>query len=115
VDRGGTGCGLDQGDASSSEAGLSSGAALTTLANVLDDGSFHSKLDEIEREEPDDIPDPNNSDPATGNGTDLGEAPVSVRGDNGRNKLATQKARNNATEGRSMKKNPWDRVTKMRA
>lgn len=32
-------------------------------------------------------PDPNDSDPTTGNGTDLGEAPVSVRGDNGRNKL----------------------------
>lgn len=55
MDRGGAGGSLDQGNASSSEAGLSSGTALTTLANVLDDGSFHSKLDKIEREEPDDV------------------------------------------------------------
>ena len=32
-------------------------------------------------------PDPDDSDPATRNGTNVGEAPVSVRGDDGRDKL----------------------------
>ena len=55
MDRGGARSGLDQRNTSSSEGGLSSGATSTTLADVLDDGSLHGKLDEIEREEPNDV------------------------------------------------------------
>jgi hypothetical protein len=55
VNGGSTGGGLDQGNASGSKAGLVGGTSVTTLAKVLDDGSFHSKLDEIEGEEPDDV------------------------------------------------------------
>ena len=55
MDRGCTGGGLDQRNTGSSEGSLLSGTTFPTLADVLDYGSFHSKLDEIEREEPDDV------------------------------------------------------------
>ena len=55
MDRGSTRSGPDQGNTSSPEGGLGGGAALATLTEVLDDGSLHGKLDEIEREEPNDV------------------------------------------------------------
>jgi len=87
VDRGSTRNGLDQGNASSSEGSLRGGTTLAALADILDDGSLHGKLDKVEREEPNDVPDPDDSDPTARNGTDVSEAPVSVRGDDRGNKL----------------------------
>ena len=55
MDRGNAGGGLDQGNTGGSEGSLSNGTTFTTLANVLDNGCFHSKLDEIQREEPNDV------------------------------------------------------------
>ena len=55
VDRRSTGSGLDQGDTSSSKGGLGSCTTLTALTEILDDGSLHGELHEIEREEPDDV------------------------------------------------------------
>ena len=55
VDRSGTGSGLDQGDTSGSEGGLCSSTTVATLTEILDGGSLHGKLDEIEREEPNDV------------------------------------------------------------
>ena len=55
VDRGGTRSSLDQGDTGGFEDSLGGGSTIAALAEVLDDGSLHSKLDEIEREEPDDV------------------------------------------------------------
>ena len=55
VDRGSTGSGLDQGDTGSSKGSLGSCAAVAALTEILDDGSLHSKFDEIEREEPNDV------------------------------------------------------------
>ena len=52
MDRGGAGGGLDQGNTGSSAL---SGTAFSALADVLDDGGFHTKLDEIEGEEPNDV------------------------------------------------------------
>jgi hypothetical protein len=49
---------------------------LVTLAEVLDDSSFHREFDTIEREEPDDVPHPDNSDPSAGDARDVGEVPV---------------------------------------
>lgn len=36
-----------------------------SLLKSLDDGELHGELDEIEREVPNDVPDPNDTDPAT--------------------------------------------------
>ena len=55
VDRGDTRSGLDQGNASSPDGSLVRGATFATLANVLDDSGFHRKLDEVEREEPNNV------------------------------------------------------------
>lgn len=56
MDRGGTRGGLDQWNTSGSKGGLfPSTKTFATLADVLDDGSFHTKLDEIKREEPNDV------------------------------------------------------------
>jgi len=55
VDGGDTRSGLDQGNASSPEGSLIRGTTFATLADVLDDSGFHRKLDEIEREEPNNI------------------------------------------------------------
>ena len=55
MDRGGAGSGLDQGNTSNSEGSFVGGTTLATLADILDDGSLHGKLDEIEREEPNDV------------------------------------------------------------
>ena len=55
MDGGGTRSGLDQGNTSNSEGSIGGSTTFATLAEVLDDGSLHGKLDEIEREEPDDV------------------------------------------------------------
>ena len=55
MDRGGTRSSPDQGDAGGFEGSLGGGSTIATLAEVLDDSSLHSKFDEIEREEPDDV------------------------------------------------------------
>jgi hypothetical protein len=83
------------------------GLGLLALAEVLDDSSLHSELDPIQRHEPDNVleigqvnnslggetkyktyPDPDNTDPAAGDTVDLGEAPVGVGSDDGRDKLS---------------------------
>lgn len=52
------------------------------LASVVSlDSSPDSELDEIKREEPDEVPDPGDSDPSTRDTLDVGETPVSVGGD----------------------------------
>ena len=55
MDRGSTGSGLDQGDAGGSEGGLGSCTMLAALTEILDDGGLHGELDEIKREEPNDV------------------------------------------------------------
>ena len=55
VDRGGARNGLDQGNTSSSEGSLRGSATLAALADVLDDGGLHGKLDKVKREEPNDV------------------------------------------------------------
>jgi hypothetical protein len=60
---------------------------LVALAEVLDDGSLHRELDTVEREEPDEVPYPDNSDPSAGDACDLGERPVAECSDDGRDKL----------------------------
>lgn len=62
------------------------GFALPTLAKRLNDSRFHGKLDQIERKEPDNIPNPDDPDPSTLDGVDLREAPIGVSGnDTGHN------------------------------
>ena len=78
-------------------------------AEVLDDRRLHRELDEVEREEPDDVlwckyrtlasvrstrntnathPNPDDTNPRARDGLDLGEAPVAVRGDDRRDELS---------------------------
>ena len=71
-----------------------------TLAKGLDECGLHDELDQIKGEEPDEIlreqvseqirckrsrtySDPDNADPCSGDGVDLGEAPVGIGGDDG--------------------------------
>jgi len=48
-------------------------------AEVFEHGSLHRKLDQVERQEPDDVPHPDGTDPTSGDAIDPGEVPVSVR------------------------------------
>jgi len=70
------------------------------LAEVLDDGSLHRELDQVEREEPDDVPDPDDTNPTARNSVNLREAPVGKssndRGDELRNAESTQESRRGA-------------------
>ena len=82
--------------------GLSSPLSLLEVGN---DSSLETELDKVEGEVPDDaeamsashsqwtnrrdlLPDPDNTDPATRDGVDLGEAPVSEPGNDGRDQLS---------------------------
>jgi hypothetical protein len=47
-----------------------------TLAERLDNGVLHRKFDPVERNEPDNIPDPDNTDPTSRDTTELCETPV---------------------------------------
>jgi len=70
--------GIDNGGGSS--IGLS-------LLEVLDDGELHGVLDQVEREVPDNVPDPDDTDPSTRDGLDVGETPITEGGNDGRNQL----------------------------
>lgn len=59
-----------------------------SLLEIGNDGLLESKLDEIEREVPDNVPNPNDTDPSTRDTSDVGEAPVSEGGDDGRDELS---------------------------
>ena len=65
----------------------SSDLALVTLTKVFDNGCLHAELNPVEGNEPDNVPNPNNTDPATRDTLDLCEAPVCVYGNDRRNEL----------------------------
>ena len=54
MDRGSARNGLDQGN-TASEGSLCCGTTLAALAEILDDGGLHGKLDKVEGEEPNDV------------------------------------------------------------
>ena len=60
---------------------------LVAPAEVLDHGGLHRELDQVERQEPDDVPHPDNADPPPGDAVDLGEAQVGIGGDKRRDEL----------------------------
>jgi len=64
--------------------GLSAGLSLLQVGN---DRVLEHVLDNVEREVPDQVPDPDDTDPATGDGVDLGEAPVTETGNDGGDEL----------------------------
>jgi len=59
----------------------------TALTKGFDDGSLHGEFDPIEGSEPNDVPNPDDTDPATRDGLNLGEAPVRISGNDGGDKL----------------------------
>jgi len=86
-----------------------------SLLQPGNDRVLEGELDKVHRQEPDDVPDPNDTDPSP-------ETPrTRVKPQSPKAAMmeeinwARQKAKNKATEGRSMKKNPWDRVMKIKA
>lgn len=60
---------------------------LVPRTEVFDDGRLHRELDPVERDEPDDVPHPDDSNPATRNGVQLREAPISERSNDGGDNL----------------------------
>ena len=103
---------------------------LMTGTQLLDDGHLHYEFDPVKGYEPNDIlakksdyttikpsekdtyPYPDDTDPTTRDSSNLGEAPVTIGSEMS---WATQNAPRSANEGHSMKKNPCERVTKIRA
>lgn len=85
VDRRSAGLGAGKGN---TRGGLRGELRLVTLAEVLDDGGLHRELDPVEGDEPDDVPDPDDTDPSTADALHLGEAPVTVRSDDRRDELS---------------------------
>jgi len=59
-----------------------------SLLEVGNDGLLEGKLDKIQGEVPDNVPDPDDTDPSTRDTSDKGEAPVSVSGNDGRDELS---------------------------
>lgn len=76
-------------------------AKLTLMACTerLDDGRLHGKLNPVERDEPDNVPDPNDSDPTTRNRVDVRETPVSERSDDGRYHLRNDECTHERNRG----------------
>jgi hypothetical protein len=66
------------------------GLGSSSLLKGLDDGVLHGELDEVHGEVPDDVPDPDDTDPSTGDRSDVGEAPVSEGGDLGGKKRSKE-------------------------
>lgn len=58
-----------------------------SLLEPSDDGELETELDQVEREVPDDVPNPDDTDPTTRDGGDSSESPVSETGNDGRNEL----------------------------
>jgi len=76
-------------------------AAITTLTEPLNDGSLHAKLDVVERHEPDEVPNPDNTNPATGDTLNIGEVPVTVSSNDGGDELSDAE-RNHQGNGRAL-------------
>ena len=87
VDTSNTAGGTGDGDTGALAFDLTSQSLFVTLAEVLDNSSFHREFDTIEREEPDEVPYPDNSDPSAGDALDLGELPVTECSNDGRDEL----------------------------
>ena len=66
----------------------SGGLGGLSLLQSLDDGELHGELDEVEREVPDDVPDPDDTDPSTRDVLDFRETPVTETGDDGGDQLS---------------------------
>lgn len=64
--------------------GVPGESTFVTGTKPFDNGGPHTEFDPIQRDEPDDVPDPNDTDPSTRNRMNVGETPVSVsRNDRG--------------------------------
>jgi len=68
------------------EGGGSTGSL--SLLQVLDDGELHGVLDEIHGEVPNNVPDPDDTNPSTRDGSDVGETPITESGNDGRDQLS---------------------------
>jgi len=81
---------------------------LVTIPEVLDNCGLHRKLDQVEGNKPDDIPNPNNANPGTRNLLDVCESKIGKTGDDRRDKLrqaerAHQRKRGTLHEEKSMR------------
>lgn len=102
-----SGLGSSHGDTRASSNGLLSEGAGVTLTEILDNGSLHPELDEIQRDEPNDVlfgneinntipthrgettyPNPYDTNPTAGDTMNVGEAPVGISSDNGGDQLS---------------------------
>lgn len=76
-----------------------SGSALRAARVPLLDEGANTELDSVEREEPDNVPDPDDSDPSSRDTTNLGEAPVSVGGDDRGDQLSQAESEEEGDRG----------------
>ena len=98
VDTGGTTLGASQWDITSGDT-LLSHLAFTAVTPELDDGSLHGELDKVEGEEPNYVPDPDNTDPTARDGGNVGELPVGVGSDDGRHELSDTESTEQCSRG----------------
>ena len=75
--------------------------ACLSLLEVGNDGPLETELDQVEREVPDDVPNPDDTDPSTRDSLDIGEVPVTETGDDGRYELSNTERRHERN-GRSL-------------
>jgi len=71
-----------------------------SLLESLDDGELEGELDQVEREVPDNVPDPNDTDPSTGDVVNVRETPVTESGDDGGDELGQTEGKHKS-DGRS--------------
>ena len=72
---------------------------LVSLAQVLDHRCLHGKLDHVKRQEPHNIPHPDNAEPTSGDAVNLGEGPVGVDSDERREELCEAKSTEERVRG----------------
>jgi len=63
------------------------------------DNGTHSKLDEVKRQEPDDVPDPDNSNPGARDTFNIGEAPVTESSNQRRDELGDNEGTKQSCRG----------------
>lgn len=65
-----------------------SGLSGLVLLESLDDGELEGELDQVEGEVPDNVPNPNDTDPSTGDVVHVRETPITETGDDGGDELS---------------------------
>lgn len=90
---------LSAGDGNAGGCDCGGSTFFAVFTETLDDSSLHGELDPIQGHEPDNVPDPDDTDPSSRDSPDVGEAPVTVSGDDRRDQLSNSEGNQESSRG----------------